>query len=342
MSNLSNLIRWASGDTGVPGLPGSKGDTGAASTVKGDTGTQGDTGIGSQGDTGAPSTVQGDTGITGDTGVGVKGDTGSSGFKGDTGVQGLWVVSSISTATTLVKGGQYLCDTSSAGFNVTLPATPSAGDAVSVIDSKGTFGTKNLVALRNSSNINGSADDLTLDMSNIEVIFTYSGDADRGWLVAINDNVASIIPALPLAGGAMTGNIDITKEPSNSASCGITITATVDTNAEGFGAPLFMAADGHFDTADADADTTSPCVALALETGTGTKSVLLYGTITNTSWDWTTGPGKAGLIYLSVTVGTLTQTQPTGDDDVIQIVGWAISADTMMFAPSLMYFAHMA
>lgn len=121
---------------------------------------------------------------------------------------------------------------------------------------------------------------------------------------------------------------------------GIIISATVDTNAEGIGAPLFMAADGHFDTADADADTTAPCVALALETGTGTKKVLLYGVIRNDAWNWTIGPGKASLIYLSTTVGTLTQTQPTGTNNVVQIVGWAISADVMFFNPQLNYITH--
>ena len=69
----------AKGDTGT----GAKGDTGAASTVAGDTGA-----AGAAGDTGAASTVAGDTGASGakgDTGVGVAGDTGATGPKGDTG-----------------------------------------------------------------------------------------------------------------------------------------------------------------------------------------------------------------------------------------------------------------
>ena len=69
------------GDTGV----GTQGDTGVG--VQGDTGvgTQGDTGVGTQGDTGVG--VQGDTGVgtQGDTGVGTQGDTGV-GVQGDTGV----------------------------------------------------------------------------------------------------------------------------------------------------------------------------------------------------------------------------------------------------------------
>jgi len=127
---------------------------------------------------------------------------------------------------------------------------------------------------------------------------------------------------------------------SDLISNGAIISATVDTNAEGIGAPLFMAADGHFDTADADASTTAPCVAIALETGTGTKKVLLCGVIRNDAWNWTIGPGRAGLIFLSPTVGTLMQTtdfSEFGTDDVIQVVGWAISADVMFFCPQLNY-----
>ena len=118
------------------------------------------------------------------------------------------------------------------------------------------------------------------------------------------------------------------------------IIATVDTNAEGIGAPLFMAADGHFDTADADGSTTSPAVVLALETGTGSKKVLVHGILRHDDWNWTTGPGKVGLIYVSTTVGTLTQTQPSGTDDVIHPVGWALSDDVIYFTPSMIYFTH--
>ena len=118
---------------------------------------------------------------------------------------------------------------------------------------------------------------------------------------------------------------------------GLIITGTVDTNAQGIGAPLFIAADGNFDTADADASTTSPCVGLALETGTGSKKILVQGILRVDSWNWTIGPGDASLIYVSTSVGTLTQTQPSATDNVIQPVGWALSADVIYFSPSMMY-----
>ena len=81
-------------------------------------------------------------------------------------------------------------------------------------------------------------------------------------------------------------------------------------------------------------------MALALETGTGTKDVLLLGVMRNDGWNWTKGPGTSGLIYVDVTVGTLTQTKPSGTDDVIHPVGWAITDDVMFFNPGMMYFTH--
>lgn len=133
--------------------------------------------------------------------------------------------------------------------------------------------------------------------------------------------------------------IRLMNEPtSNATASGLIVTATVDTNAEGIGAPLFMAADGNLDTADADANTTSPCVALALETGTGVgKKILVHGILRLDSWNWTRGPGDASLIYVSTTTGTLTQTKPVGTDDVVQPVGWALTDDSIYFSPSMMY-----
>lgn len=118
---------------------------------------------------------------------------------------------------------------------------------------------------------------------------------------------------------------------------GLIVTATVDTNAQGIGAPLFMALDGNLDTANATTSATSPCVALALETGTGSKKILVHGVLRNDAWNWTRGPGSASLIYVSTTTGTLTQTVPSGIDQVVQPVGWALSADSMYFSPSMIY-----
>lgn len=135
--------------------------------------------------------------------------------------------------------------------------------------------------------------------------------------------------------------IRLMNEPTaNNTASGLIVMATVDTNTEGIGAPLFMAADGHLDTADADSSTTSPCVALAIETGAGSKNILLHGVLRVDAWNWTTGPGTSSLIYLSTATGGLTQTQPSGAGDIIQPVGWALTDDCIYFSPSMMYLTH--
>jgi len=115
---------------------------------------------------------------------------------------------------------------------------------------------------------------------------------------------------------------------SDQTSCGNIATMTVDSNATGFGAALYMASDGHFDEADATAIGTMPCTAIALETGTGSKKVALPGTfIRDDTWDWTPG----GPLFVSETTGALTQTAPTTSQAIAQCVGYAVAADYIYF-----------
>ncbi|MFA5830891.1 MAG: hypothetical protein WC878_03625 [Candidatus Paceibacterota bacterium] len=132
--------------------------------------------------------------------------------------------------------------------------------------------------------------------------------------------------------------IKLTNAPSPAS--GLILEASVDAVAT-LGMPLYMvAATGHFDNANATTSATSPCVALAIDTGSGdNKKVLLHGIMRENSWSWTTGPGQAGLVYLS-TSGTLTQTRPSGTDEVIHPVGWALSSNCIYFNPSMIYLTH--
>lgn len=101
-----------------------------------------------------------------------------------------------------------------------------------------------------------------------------------------------------------------------------------------------MAANGHFNTTNATSSATSPCVGLAMDTGTGVKRILVQGVLRFDAWSWNTGPGTLGLIYISNSAGTLSQSQPSGTDEVIQPVGWALSDNCIYFAPSMIYLTH--
>ena len=63
---------------------------------------------------------------------------------------------------TAATGVGYFTDTSGSAFNVTLPASPSAGNVVAVADYANNWGTNAVTLLRNGSNIEGAAADFCM------------------------------------------------------------------------------------------------------------------------------------------------------------------------------------
>lgn len=118
---------------------------------------------------------------------------------------------------------------------------------------------------------------------------------------------------------------------------GVKVTLTAGENLV-FGEVVYVKSDGKMGRGDADAIATSSCVAMALATiaNNADGEFLLSGYARNDAWNWTVG----GLIYLSTTTGALTQTAPSGTDDVIQILGVATHADRMLFQPQLVQVEH--
>lgn len=81
----------------------------------------------------------------------------------------------ISGNTTAVRSGTYIL---TASLTLTLPASPAAGDWVSIVNRSGTT---TAVIGRNGTNIMGLAEDMTLDNLNASLTLTYA-DATRGWV----------------------------------------------------------------------------------------------------------------------------------------------------------------
>jgi hypothetical protein len=87
------------------------------------------------------------------------------------------------TGFTAVAGEGYFCDTSSAGFTATLPATPTLGDEVTFVDYAGTFDTNNLtIAPNGAEKIQGSAASLTVSVERAGLTLVYT-DGTQGWLL---------------------------------------------------------------------------------------------------------------------------------------------------------------
>ena len=84
------------------------------------------------------------------------------------------------SAYTAVNNDQVIVDTSGGVVTLTLPASPSVGDEVTIIDCKGSFNTNNLTVNRNGSNINGAASNLTVSTNGTAFTLVYL-NATRGW-----------------------------------------------------------------------------------------------------------------------------------------------------------------
>ena len=85
---------------------------------------------------------------------------------------------------TAVNGDQILVDTSGGGIGapvtVTLPASPSVGNEVTIIDSGNNLASNNLTVDRNGSNLLGAASNLTVSTNAAAFTLVYV-NATRGW-----------------------------------------------------------------------------------------------------------------------------------------------------------------
>ena len=124
-----------------------------------------------------------------------------------------WDTSVKTTGFTATANKGYFCDTTSAAFTVTLPATPSAGDEVIVLDYAGTFDTNALVISPNGNKIEGSLTNqlLTGEREGVRLVYI---DSTQGWLAysGINEGTDALEPNaysidfLVLAGGGGAGS----------------------------------------------------------------------------------------------------------------------------------------
>jgi len=129
------------------------------------------------------------------------------------GISGLISWQSVqTTGFTAVAGRGYPCNTTSAAFTVTLPATPSVGDTIILLDYAGTFATNNITLGANSNKIDGGTANKVLSTTREAVTVTYI-DATQGWVASsgVNEGTVALsevpisIDYLVLAGGGGGG-----------------------------------------------------------------------------------------------------------------------------------------
>ncbi len=178
--------------------------------------------------------------------------------------------------------------------------------------------------------IQGTSDDLTIGPSNDTDALKYDGTNTKWDFTAGNSSVD--FNCNLILGDAV--KIEWDNVPASDATMSGDIhSATVDANASGIGALMVLSSDGNWDEADASAAATIGCLGIAVESGTGTKDILRRGWVKDTAWTFTAGQQ----LFASETTGAITATAPTTSGSFVQVVGYAESATTIYFNPSVDY-----
>lgn len=99
------------------------------------------------------------------------------------------------SAFTAIAGEGYPCNTTSGAFTVTLPASPTAGQQITLTDYAGTWNTNNLTVNPNGGKVNGSTGNTVLSTSRGSVQLVYV-DSTQGWLVYSSFAITAL--AVPL------------------------------------------------------------------------------------------------------------------------------------------------
>ena len=115
-----------------------------------------------------------------------------------------WCTTAKTSPFTGVSGTGYFVNTACGAVTVTLPASPSAGDIISVADYTNTWQTNKVTICRNSSKIGGECANATLSTQGQSITLVYV-DATEGWK-NVQDSTSNVIGIsyITATGGTIT------------------------------------------------------------------------------------------------------------------------------------------
>ena len=185
------------------------------------------------------------------------------------------------TGFTAVAGRAYPCNTTSAAFTVTLPASPSAGDQIIIVDYARKFATNNLTVDPNGNKIQSLAANALFATNGTAVSLVYV-DSTQGWLTyALTTATISqpySVDWLLAAGGGAGGSTAGSNEGSGGGGAGGLGIASAVSISPGTVLTITVGGGG------------SP--ASNTIGGTGSNSVISFGSITETAYGGGGGGGN--------------------------------------------------
>ena len=193
-------------------------------------------------------------------------------------------------------------------------------------------------AVLTTADINGgTADNVTIGGSTAAAGTFTTAKADHigettGSHTVVFDNTVTLpaVTILPAAAG-----VSLTVPSGDDTATGFTTSAfNSGYNTSAIGDLVFMDSSATWQLVDVDSTTTSyGLIAIALEakaSGNALKVALPGSFVRHNAWNWTPG----ATLYASETAGGIATAIPTGADNVIRVIGFAVNADYIYFYPS--------